>query len=143
LREDLGGTYGVGVGVSTSQFPKERYMITISFGCSPERVEELVETVFLEIDSLKTYGPREIDLNKVRESQTRQYEIDLKDNIFWQNALYTVYYEKSDPLNIINYMELVQHLSAEAIQRAAKTYFDLNNVVQFVLLPEEMEQIEK
>ncbi len=143
LREDLGGTYGVGVGVSTSQFPKERYSIAISFGCSPERVDELVGTVFLEIDSLKTYGPREIDLNKVREAQTRQYEIDLKDNIFWQNALYTIYYEKSDPLNIINYMEFVQHLSAEAIQHAANRYFDLNNVIQFVLLPEETEQMEK
>jgi zinc protease len=97
----------------------------------------MIETVFLEIDSLKTYGPTEIDITKVREAQTRQYELDLKDNIFWQNALYTIAYHNSNFLNILDYMDYVNHLSAESIQNAAIKYFDLNNYVQFVLFPEE------
>ena len=32
LREDMGGTYGVGVGVSTTHYPEQRYRIRISFG---------------------------------------------------------------------------------------------------------------
>ncbi|MBN2029665.1 insulinase family protein [bacterium] len=143
LREDLGGTYGVGVGSSTSHFPKEEYTLSISFGCSPERVGELIETVFIEIDSLKTVGPREVDVNKVREAQTRQYELDLKDNVFWQNALYTTAYHGSSPLNILDYMDYVNNLSAESIQNAAKKYFDMNNYVQFVLLPEGTEKTQK
>ena len=53
LRQDLGGTYGVGVSASPAHFPKESYMLRIDFGSAPERAAELQKAVFAEIDSVK------------------------------------------------------------------------------------------
>ena len=72
LREDMGGTYGVSVWSSTSHYPEEKYELTISFGCDPKRVEELIRTVLDEITVFKSEDTAETYLNKVKESQRRE-----------------------------------------------------------------------
>lgn len=137
LREDLGGTYGVDVSESASHFPVEGYEITISFGCSPERTDELTRTVFQQIDSLKTSGASEMYLAKVKEIQRRDREVGLRENSFWLEALKFWYRNGEDPLNILRYYELVDALSSQAIQKAAQTYLDFGNYVKVVLYPGE------
>jgi len=46
LREDMGGTYGVGAFGSGSKEPRERYSIRIAFGADPERLDELTSATF-------------------------------------------------------------------------------------------------
>ncbi|NJN35470.1 MAG: insulinase family protein, partial [Saprospiraceae bacterium] len=41
IREEKGGSYGVQVSPSPSKYPKERFQLTISFGCAPEKAQEL------------------------------------------------------------------------------------------------------
>ena len=41
LREDLGGTYGVSIGASSSQHPYEGYQFGIGWGCDPDRVDRV------------------------------------------------------------------------------------------------------
>lgn len=45
LCEDQGRTYDVGVRTSSSHYLDGGYSITVSFGCAPERVEDLTEVV--------------------------------------------------------------------------------------------------
>jgi len=137
LREDLGGTYSIGVRASTARYPAEEYSLNISFGCSPERVNELTETVFQQIDSLRTFGLDETYLQKVKEAQFRKRETDLKENRFWMSALRSMYYHGRDPESILEYDALVENLTLEDIQTAANTYFNLKNYVQVVLKPED------
>ena len=54
LREDLGGTYSVSASAGYSKIPREEYTVTIAFGCSPDRTDELIKSVFKEIEQLKT-----------------------------------------------------------------------------------------
>ena len=52
LREELGGTYSVGVGYTNTQ-PQTGYGVTsIEFGSSPERAESLVSNVMAEIERM-------------------------------------------------------------------------------------------
>ncbi|MDA0747356.1 MAG: insulinase family protein, partial [bacterium] len=139
MREDMGGTYGVGVWESTSRYPREGYSINVSFGCSPERVNELMEAVFAQVDSLKRVGTTDVYLNKVKESQRRGREVAMKENGFWRGALESVYEHGQDPLTILTYNELVEGLTLEAVQKAAQKYFDMRNYVRVVLYPETME----
>ena len=74
LREDLGGTYGVWVSSSGSHYPDEKYRISISFGSDPDRVEELTQVIFEQIDSLKTVGTTDLYVDKVKEMRKRQRE---------------------------------------------------------------------
>ena len=137
LREDLGGTYGVGVGASPSHYPKEGYEISLSFGCAPERVQELTKEVFAQIDSLKESPAPESYILKVKEMDRRERETNLKENGFWLNSLQWYRIHGEDPRNILTYAdELIDRLTGEVVQRAARRYFDVNNYVRVVLYPE-------
>lgn len=136
LREDLGGTYGVDVGISTAHYPEEEYSISVSFGCAPERVDELTEAIFVQIDSLQRFGPDSSYVHKVQQIQRRQHEVRLKENGFWIDALETAYFHGLDPRILLGYEEMVKSLNVGKMQRAAQRYFDRDNYVRIVLFPE-------
>ncbi len=139
LREEKSGVYGVGASGSASQFPYQRYSMNISFPCAPENAEDLIAATFTEIERIKTEGVSEEDLQKVKEAQTRNREENLKRNRYWLNQLNAYYYNGSD-LSTFNEAEsLTDALTIGDIQEAAKKYFDLDNYVQIVLMPEEGE----
>jgi len=140
LREDLGGTYGVRVSATLQEFPDEEYRLDISFGSDPERVAELTETVFRQIDSLKTFGTTDKYLTKVKETQRRSHETNLKENRFWLNAIESYSWHKEDFADLMKYDELVESLTLETIQRTADKYFDMDNYVMVSLYPEGFEE---
>ena len=137
LREDLGGTYGVWISSSGARYPDEEYRISITFGSDPERVEELTQVIFEQIDSLKTVGTTDLYIEKVKEMRQRQREIDLKENSFWVGSLASLDFNGVDPRRLIQYPALVDSLTAEAVQQAAQNYFNMDRYVRVVLYPEE------
>ena len=80
LREDLGGTYSVSASANYSKIPREEYTITIGFGCSPDRTDELIKGVFKEIEQLKTNGPTDKQVADVKETFLRDQETNMKQN---------------------------------------------------------------
>lgn len=138
MREDKGGVYGVTVNGNASQFPKEKYSITISFNAEPEKTEELIATALAEIAKLQASGPEEKDLEKIKETQRQGRIKDLKENRFWLGQL-RARYENGLPLEGIlleEYEKSISGLNAQALQAAAKAYFNPANFMRFVLLPE-------
>ena len=49
----MGGTYGVWVPSRLSQFPKEKYMFRVIFGCDPNSVDVLTDALFAEINKME------------------------------------------------------------------------------------------
>jgi zinc protease len=139
IREELGGAYRISINSSESHFPREEYSVNIEFGCAPERVEELTQAVFTQIDSIKSYSLDMETILKVKESQIRNHEVNLKENRFWLTSLINAYYHKLDPLDILHYTDLVDNLTQELIQGAAQKYFNTDNYIRVVLLPGDME----
>ncbi|UCG27488.1 MAG: insulinase family protein [Bacteroidales bacterium] len=136
MREKLSGTYGVRVWAASSLYPREEYSISIAFGCSPDRVDELLQSLFRQINKLKAKGPDEVYLTKVREAQHREFEINLKENNFWVQSLLSIYFTDQDPVNIMKYPQLIDSLTGKKIRQAAREYFNLDNYIQVVLKPE-------
>ncbi|HUI31880.1 MAG TPA: insulinase family protein [Candidatus Acidoferrales bacterium] len=136
LREDKGATYGVRVNGNSHSIPKPEYSITISWGCSPDRVDELVKQVLIQIDSLKLKGPDSVYIQKEKELERRSLEVNLKQNGYWMSRLYGCYLDNEDPEVILNYPKLIDGLTEGAIQSAAKEYFSMDNYVKVVLYPE-------
>ena len=137
LREEMGGTYGVGVGVSTSLYPEQRYSIRIGFGCAPDSVEQLTRAVFAQIDSLKRFGAADPYIEKVQEADRRGREAALKENGFWRRTLSSNYWLGLDPVSVLAYDDLVNGLTSDIIREAAQKHFDTGNYARFVLYPEE------
>ena len=136
LREDKGGTYGVSASGSPSRFPRQEYDITLRWGCDPARVDELVRDAFLQIDTLRTQPISPVYVEKVQEIQRRSFEVNIKQNGFWLSNLRAYYTNDDNPEMIMNYPKLVDGLTAGLLEEAFKKYFNPNNYIQVVLVPE-------
>jgi zinc protease len=135
LREELGGTYGVGVTANPSHYPRERYAVAVGFGSAPDRVDELTRAAFAEIDSLRKYGPTESDIAKVKEIELRERESAMRENGSWLALLASYLYNGWDPRGILAYEHDVQKLRAADIREAARKYLDERNYVSVSLFP--------
>lgn len=134
LREDLGGTYGVGVRTFYDKIPDEEYSISISFGSDPKRVEELTKVIFQEIEKLKT-DVSEDEVNDAREANYRSTETGLKQNSWLLSQLVFRYRLGEDPSDLLLWEEPLKLLSPEVIQAAAQKYFNMENYVLVSLFP--------
>jgi len=137
IREEMSGTYGVGVNQMVQKYPIEKYMASISFGCDPNRVDELVQSIFDQIDSLKRSPIDESYLVKVKETQRREWEVNLKENNFWVNRLWSFYLYDYDLEDFYEYVERIERLNPEIIQEGIKKYFNEDNYIRVVLKPEQ------
>jgi zinc protease len=138
LREELGGTYGVSAGASTSLYPRPEYDFAVAFGCAPDRLDELVARVFAEIEKIKSEGVPDDLLAKIKETQRRERETDLKENGFWLQTLRFYDYHQEDPGQILELETWIAGLDSDDIRNAARRYLDTKNYVQVALLPERM-----
>ena len=137
LREDLGGTYGAGVGGSISRAPEERYLFQIGFGSEPERLDELVAATFAEIERLQTEGPDSATVAKVQETQRREYETSLEQNAFWLGQLVRAAREGTDPTAVLGFLERVDTLTPAMIREAAARYLTRDEYIRISLRPEQ------
>jgi zinc protease len=96
--------------------------------------------VFQQIDSLTAHGPTEDEMVKVKEQQRRSRETDLRENGFWLSQLVSADLYDYDPRIILEYDQLVEGLTAEALQEAARLYLNTDNYVQVSLIPEEKKE---
>ena len=136
LREDMGGTYGVRVQSRLRRRPTESYTFTISFGCAPENVDELVKAALDEIGKIREQGVDDEILVKVREGQVRSREVSLKRNGFWLNRLAGHYRYGTDPRLILDYQPLVESVTSDRMRDTLRKYLNPERYVMGVLNPE-------
>jgi zinc protease len=136
LREALRGTYGVQVAASAQNVPDQEFSVTIDFGCDPQRTEELVKSVFKEIEALKAKGPSEEELVDAREGLLRQHESDLAQNNHLVGELVERYQASQDIGAFFSLPAAYHRLTTAGIQEAARRYLDTTNYVRVTLFPE-------
>ncbi len=136
LREDKSGTYGIRISSTGKHAPDEEYQIEISFGCDPTRINELVGTLFTQLDSIRNYSLDETYIERVKEMQIRENEVQRKENDYWVKTLTSYYFYDMDLSDIYKNDDKIEKLDNEEIQETAKKYFNMNNYVMVVLYPE-------
>lgn len=118
IREDEGGTYGVGVVGYVNKLPKGNFMMLIAFDTNKEMYEKLIGIAYAELQNIAENGPRQEDLQKVLENKLKKRAEMLEENSFWSSAIST-YVE--DDINILdNYDELIKGIDAQKIADFAK-----------------------
>jgi zinc protease len=135
LREDQGGTYGVSVYSDVTRYPAPEYSLYISFGTSPERVEDLVALTLGELERLKKELPEERDIAKIREQTLRLHERRLKENGYWLNSMRDAYFHELPGDGADRVPKLARALTAGDLQRMIARYVDPDNLIRAVLLP--------
>ncbi len=136
LREDLSGIYGGGMNASVSKYPVGTFSISITLPCGPENVDKLIAAALGEIDKIKTAGPQEADIAKVKETWKQQYLVNAKDNNFWARQLIQSVELGTNPAAILSYEKKVDALTPKDLKDIANKFIDTKKFVQIVLNPE-------
>jgi zinc protease len=137
VREELGGTYSIGAGPGLTWRPEEAYQFNVVFGSDPDRVDELLGSIFEGIAALKADGPTEEQTAAAKETLLRQFETDFQENGPWLNQLVSDYQRGVEPGAATDtFNESVRALTSESIRLAAERYLDTSNYVRVTLLPE-------
>jgi len=136
MREDLGGTYGVGVTGGYEQIPEESYTVTVAFGSDPLRSEELRGVVFEELRKLQVEGPSQEDVDKVVEGERRARETNVRLNPYWAAQLIGAKASGQDPRFLLD-TTTIDAVTIESIQEDARRYLNEDRVVIVTLLPAE------
>ena len=135
MREEQGGVYGVSVSGSASKLPKPTFTIQSTWGCNPDNIGKLSKTLLAEMDTIKTRGPKEVDLNKVKETLIRDRETKVKENGFWINFLQNHFLFGDNMLSLDEYKNFVNSITAADIKKIGNKYLNTKSYVQVDLTP--------
>ena len=137
IREEEGGTYGVGIATSLARNPLEKATMRISFDCDPTRAEELKEKVYEELEKLAKEGPSEIDLSKTVENILKDRQESKEHNAYYLGALYEYYLYGINYDDPANYEDIIRELAPKDVKKVMKKFYKNPNVVDVVFVPEE------
>ena len=136
IREDKSSVYSISANPSSTKFPDEEYSITVAYGTSPDKLEELKKSVFEIISDFKKNGPSQDELAKAQEKMFRERETALRENGFWMGILSNTYYiKKGDFSEFGGYENLVKNLSVDSTKKAFNDLFDFKNYISVALAP--------
>lgn len=136
LREERGGTYGVGVGGNTTAEPFEGYNLSISFQCDPERADELIEATWAVIDEIKAAPVDASYVDNIKEQYRRSRETSVKNNGFWLGGIAGSMRRGEDPEELLTYPARVDALSPAVVHELARTVLNRERYVLLVQRPE-------
>ena len=118
IREEEGGTYGVGVMGQIGDKPKETYLFLIGFDTNKEMYEKLLGKVYEGLNDVAEHGPAQEDLTKVVENLYKKRAENLEENDFWVDAIETF---EEDNINIVaEYDEIVKSITPQTLADFAK-----------------------
>ena len=142
LATDLGDAYFVTVRYRMGYQPDDRYELSVAFGSDPERTDEIIQRVFVEVERLQTLGPSEEETADVKSRLLDGYEMSIQRNSFWHRELRTSELRGEDPLErILGFPPVVEALSPETIRDAAGTFLDVENYVRLTVRPDPVESL--
>ncbi|MGC4081398.1 MAG: insulinase family protein [Vicinamibacterales bacterium] len=116
LREDLGQTYTVSVGLSQSPPQRGDGYVAVQFGAAPENIGAMTDRVLAEVRRMQTDGPPADMVAKAREGAKRDYETALKQNAYWLRRLQTVHLLGGNPGDIVTRAQRIDGVTPALVQ---------------------------
>lgn len=138
IREEKGGTYGVGVSLTYQKVPMPRFAYQIFFETDTAKIGELMPLVAQEIEALSVGGATDEELTKTKEFFLKKHRDGLIHNITWMGYLTSWYLNDND--RYAGYEAAVQALTSESIRKTASETFGQNNVCTVVQMPAEADE---
>jgi len=135
VREDEGGTYGVGISLSLQKRPVELGEGIISFDCDPVRADDLKAIIYRELNEIMENGPSKENLDKTITNMLKTREESKLHNSYWSTIL-TRYYSyginSDDPAN---YENILKSFTVKDIKKIAGKMFNKADIVDLIFKP--------
>ena len=134
IRENIGGSYGVGVSGTMNDLPKGKFFFQICFDTDPAKLDTTLIAVKDGIDKFIAEGPNAEDLAKVKEYMVKKHNEDVKENSYWMNAIYNYVLTGRDDSTA--YLETLESIDAKSLVKTAKAVFAEKNKKQLIMMGE-------
>ena len=135
LREDMGQTYTVSVGLSQALPQRGDGYVEVDFGAAPENIQPMTERVLQAVRQLQQDGPSTDLTAKAKEAARKSYETSLKQNAYWMGRLQRIHLLGTDPGDILTRPARIDALTPSALQDTFKKYFPLDRYTIVTLVP--------
>jgi zinc protease len=133
IREDEGGTYGVGTGMAGQRSPIERALIQVTFDTNPEAAPKLIELAVKGLNDLAQNGPTEEELSMAVENLKKNLPESRINNRYWMSVLdswdeYGIDYDKE-------YEDAINSVTAKDVKKLLKKILKQKNMIEFKSMP--------
>ena len=136
IREDEGGTYGVGVSASVSERPSQKFSMSINFDTDPAKADKLISIAEAGLADIVKNGVSEDYITKTRESFIKSFPEKQISNGYWMNVIYC-YYGLDRDINS-GYVETVEKcVTSKNIQKMLKKMLKQGNMAKIIMNPQE------
>jgi len=134
VREEKGGTYGVGVEFDLDKDDSPNAVLRISYNADPERYEELNPIVYKQLQTIADKGPEAMSMSKVREYLLKQYDQMAITNDYWD---YVAWHELDDEADFDEgYCDLVRAVTPQDVQQMARLLVSRGRCIEVTMLSE-------
>ena len=128
IREKEGGTYGVGTSGTLTKVPKETARLLIMFQTDPDKREHLTKMAIDLLNKFAEEGPRQKDLDKVREYMLKKYAENQKENSYWANMLHNEIALGYD--GYTDYEKTLNSITTEDLKKFMKSLLKQGNTIE-------------
>lgn len=134
VREEKGGTYGVGVSFNLEKEDNPNALLRISYKSDPKRYEELNPVIYKQLLNIAEHGPVASSMDKVKKYLKKQYGQMAITNDYWS---YVIWHQLDDDADFDkDYCKMVDNLTASDVQKMAKELLKQNHRVEVTMLSE-------
>ena len=140
VREELSGTYSIGVQALTDNIPYEYSRLAVYFGCDPERVDELTKAVFDVLDKAIAAGPDQKLVDNQHEQYRRSYETSIETNEYWLQFITEALRDKRSLEDLLDPAEYDSYVTVDSVKEILAKMYSRDAFIRVVLLPKPPEE---
>ena len=135
VREEKGGTYGVGVSFDLDKDDDPNGSLKISYNADPNRYEELNPIIYQQLKNIADHGPAESTMQKIKQFLVKQYKQVVITNDYWD---YVIWHELDDDTDFdTDYCKLVENMKGSDVQRMAQKLLNGKRCIEVTMLSED------
>ncbi|MDD2280450.1 MAG: insulinase family protein [Bacteroidales bacterium] len=131
IREEEGGTYGVGVAMNMTYFPQEYFTFMFGFDTDVALKERLLKRAHLEINNVIEKGVSPADFSKIIEYMQKTNTQNLRENSYWLGAISNRYLIGKDMHTEMD--AILKSLTKEKLQKFIKETLSQGNQVEVIM----------
>ena len=137
VREEKSLAYSIWAMQSSPLSIKNYGRFYIEFGCDPEKIEEVLEAVTVEINDIKENGITKKELETAKKIILSDYEEAKETNDYWLGELEGITIFDYPAEDLLKFEERYNAVTAEEVEEAARAYLNEKNKVVLMGFPEE------
>lgn len=131
IREKDGGTYGIGVQISLTHYPKNRLQLAVNLDTNSGQAESAARKIRQIVRQVAEKGPDPLMMRKSTEYRLKNHDAYIGTNDYWMQAIMqNVQYGTDDALDPA---ATLRRLTPATVQKLARLLADSHNTTLAIL----------